>query len=69
MNPTVDALMDICRIVAAVCQARTLPPAELGAVVACLRDNNAGLLADALIGSLPFEARPTRAELERLTYE
>ena len=64
---TTDARTDHARIVAAVCQARALPAAQLGAVVAALRDNGAGMLASCIIGELPFT--PSAAELERLTDE
>jgi hypothetical protein len=64
--PPIDALTEVCRIVAAVCQARALGPAQLGAICAALRDNGAGLLADVLIGELPF-AMP-EGEMERLTH-
>ena len=67
MNPTVEALTEICRIVTAVCKARGLDAARLGAIVAALRDNGAGMLADVLVGVIPFT--PTAAELERLTDE
>lgn len=55
MNSTIAALTDICRIVAAVLIVRQLPPAKLGAVVACLRDNGGDMLASILIGPLPFD--------------
>lgn len=67
MNPTVDALTEICRIVAAVCIVRELPAQKLGAVVVALQDNGGEALASCLIGSLPFSTRPTPAELERLS--
>lgn len=67
MNPTVDALTEICRIVAAVCKVRILPPAKLGAIVAILRDNDGDALASVLVGALPFA--PDAATLERLTDE
>lgn len=67
MNPTVDALTEICRIVAAVCKVRILPPARLGAIVACLRDNDGDALASVLIGDIPFG--PRAETLERLTDE
>ena len=64
MNPTVEALTEICRIVAAVCKARGLDAARLGAIVAALRDNDAGMLADVLVGAVPFEEKP---DYERMT--
>jgi hypothetical protein len=67
VNPTVDALTEICRIVAAVLIVRQLPAAKLGAIVAILRDNGGDALASVLIGALPFE--PNAATLERLTDE
>lgn len=59
---------------AAIRLARERTPAQIGAVVCCLRDNGMGELASVLIGELPFTAeqdwrRPSRAELERLTDE
>ena len=60
MNPTVEALTEICRIVAAVCQVRALPPEHLGAIVASCRDNDAGMLADVLIGTVPFDGATMR---------
>lgn len=70
MNAGVDALTEVCRIVAAVCIVRNLPPAKLGSIVASLRDNGGDVLASCLVGSIPFEVvRPSRAELERLTDE
>ncbi len=65
VNPTVAALTEICRIVAAVCQARGLDAARLGAIVASLRDNGADALADCIVGVVPFEL--SVAEMERLT--
>lgn len=56
MNPTVDALTEICRIVAAVCLVRQLDPAQLGAIVAALQDNGGDALASCIIGELPFDA-------------
>ena len=48
---------DISALVAALVVARTLPPAQLGAIVACCRDNGARALADALVGELPFDGK------------
>jgi hypothetical protein len=64
MTPPTDADRD--RIVAAVCIVRELPPAQLGAICAALRDNGAGALADVLIGTIPFETMPA-GEMDRLT--
>lgn len=68
MNPTVDALTEVCRIVAAVIIVRRLPPAKLGAIVATLRDNGGDSLASCLVGGLPFDPMP-ESEMERLTNE
>jgi hypothetical protein len=69
MNVTVDAMAEICRIVAAVIVVRTLPPARLGAIVAALRDNGGDTLANVLVGTLPFDAQPSIGTMERLTHE
>ena len=60
MNPTVDALTEICRIVAAVCIVRQLPPVQLGSIVAALQDNGGAALADCLIGVVPFDGTNMR---------
>jgi hypothetical protein len=58
MNATVEALTEICRIVAAIVLVRKLPPANLGAIVATLQDNGGEALASVLVGTLPFDAQP-----------
>lgn len=60
MNPTVESLTEICRIVAAVCLVRELDPARLGAIVACLQDNGGDALASCVIGELPFDGTNMR---------
>jgi hypothetical protein len=45
------------------------PPAVVGVRVAALRDWHADAIATAIVGPLPFETRPSAAELERLTDE
>lgn len=58
MNSTVEALTEICRIVAAVLIVRKLEPRRLGAIVASLRDNGGDALANVLVGELPFDGGP-----------
>lgn len=50
-----DILLRVMAALEALLRARELPPAQLGAIVACCQDNGAPDLAALLIGPLPFD--------------